>query len=417
MGRGERCREICASLLDQPFGILPLPAGYLLWDLAPGDAEDALSLKKGQLPKSYSSANRVIQMALDSLSVDEICSELSGDDLLMRYNRLVLTGDKQVFDELAGQVWCDLDVLIKFQGFLRGFCPLPNCEAALDPVIRSVLYSAQAALEAESGRNQSAVVLLEKAIDLALERSPILAAGFMMDAAQFAALSDDTGEVAKGWLERALAILSGSDFTYLLAEVHLNLAIMSHERVSRGGEACTDTAGHYLEASRLVDPLGFPLIYGNAQMNLALLYLAVPMVEASDKLRYAVAVSCLRQAVQTFESAQLWQEYGAARMNLANALIYAPSSKVGDNLVEAVEIYEDVAKRRAEVGDAVGYARVCANQGNALAHLGIYDHAKERLHEARSIFEEFSMLSEVMAVRGVLDEIERRRVGARSTGT
>ena len=56
-----------------------------------------------------------------------------------------------------------------------------------------------------------------------------------------------------------------------------------------------------------------------------------------------------------------------------------------------------------------GRARVLANQGNVLAHLGMFEHATAKLHEARAIFEEFTDIESVQAVRGVLDEIARQQ--------
>lgn len=61
-----------------------------------------------------------------------------------------------------------------------------------------------------------------------------------------------------------------------------------------------------------------------------------------------------------------------------------------------------------------------ANQGNALAHLGAFADAKVRLHEARTIFEEFDEIEAVRSVRSILDEIAkhesliRHDVGAES---
>ena len=97
-------------------------------------------------------------------------------------------------------------------------------------------------------------------------------------------------------------------------------------------------------------------------------------------------------------------------MNLANALVYTPSTHQGDNIVEAVERYEEVLELRERQGDPIGRARILANQGNALAHLGVFDHAKSKLLEARFLFEEQGDIDGVLAVRSVLDEIARQVV-------
>ncbi|MGH3850969.1 MAG: hypothetical protein ACRDRT_14945, partial [Pseudonocardiaceae bacterium] len=98
----------------------------------------------------------------------------------------------------------------------------------------------------------------------------------------------------------------------------------------------------------------------------------------------------------------------SAQLNLANALVYTPSKHQGDNLVEAVELYETVLDARDRETDPLGRARVLANQGNALAHLGVFDQAKAKLYEARFLFEEFEEIDAVRTVRDVLDEIARQ---------
>jgi hypothetical protein len=102
--------------------------------------------------------------------------------------------------------------------------------------------------------------------------------------------------------------------------------------------------------------------------------------------------------------------WATATLNLANALTYAPSGRQGDNLVEAVELYEDVLSVRDRETDPVGRARVLTNQGNALAHLGVFDQAKAKLYEARFLFEEQLDHDSALAVRSVLDEIAKRSV-------
>ena len=51
-------------------------------------------------------------------------------------------------------------------------------------------------------------------------------------------------------------------------------------------------------------------------------------------------------------------------------------------------------------------ARSCRSRG--LAHLGHFDQAKARLHEARAIFEEFADDDAVRTVRSILDEVAKQ---------
>ncbi len=64
----------------------------------------------------------------------------------------------------------------------------------------------------------------------------------------------------------------------------------------------------------------------------------------------------------------------------------------------------------------MGRARVLANQGNVLAHLGSFDQAKAKLYEARFLFEELGDGDSVRTVRGVLDEIARQITLGRTDG-
>jgi hypothetical protein len=77
--------------------------------------------------------------------------------------------------------------------------------------------------------------------------------------------------------------------------------------------------------------------------------------------------------------------------------------------MEAVELYEAVLRARPRHQDPLGRARVLANQGNALAHLGEFEHSWTKLAEARALFEEFHDEDAATTVQGVLDEIARVR--------
>jgi hypothetical protein len=133
------------------------------------------------------------------------------------------------------------------------------------------------------------------------------------------------------------------------------------------------------------------------------------MIEASDQLRLGVAVQSLRSAPKVYTPQTHPERWASTQLNLANSLVYTPSKHQADNLVEAVELYEAVLEVRDRDTDPLGRARVLANQGNVLAHLGMFDPAKAKLYEARFIFEEFSDHDSMRSVRGVLDEVARQQ--------
>ena len=87
-----------------------------------------------------------------------------------------------------------------------------------------------------------------------------------------------------------------------------------------------------------------------------------------------------------------------------------PSTHQADNLVEAVELYDEVLASGVRDHHPLGKARLLANQGNALAHLGAFEPAQAALVEARYLFESEGDHDSVLAVRGVLDEIAKARV-------
>jgi tetratricopeptide (TPR) repeat protein len=139
-------------------------------------------------------------------------------------------------------------------------------------------------------------------------------------------------------------------------------------------------------------------------MNVALAILALPTIQASDQVRLGVAVQSLRAALRVYTEETHPEQWSSGRLNLANALQYLPSGHREDNLAEAVDIYEELLAVRSPQRDPAGYARVLANQGNALAHLGILDHAQEKFEEAMLWF---SRLGEGDAVAVLQEQVAR----------
>ena len=155
-------------------------------------------------------------------------------------------------------------------------------------------------------------------------------------------------------------------------------------------------------------------MWASAHANLATAYLTMPMTEASSQLRLGVAAQSLRSALKVYTPEDYPEQWASVQLNLANSLVYTPSSHQLENLVEAVDLYEAVLAARDRDTDPLGRARVLANQGNVLAHLGDFDQAKAKLYEARFLFEELGDHESVLTVRGVLDEIAKQSALART---
>jgi len=126
-------------------------------------------------------------------------------------------------------------------------------------------------------------------------------------------------------------------------------------------------------------------------------------------LRTATAIQSLRESLRIFKKDKHPELWASATVNLANALQHVKSSHLEDNLWEAVALYEDVLEVRRSKDDPIAYARVLANQGNALAHLGAFSRAVPRLEEASQLFRKYGEHEAASAIEDVLAEIALKR--------
>jgi len=274
--------------------------------------------------------------------------------------------------------------------------------------LRALVLATHASQAVDQGRTKEAIKLLLEATEVARDTSPPLAGQLLATAATMRRSIDGPVRDVVDALKDAEKLLAASEHFVGRAEVHLELGSAYQELAGDRRELLIEAIGHYHAALSLITVESAPEIFASAQVNVAAAYLTMPMTEATDQLRLGVAVGCLRAALSVYQPETHPERRASTQLNLANALVYAPSTHQGDNLVEAVELYEAVLQTRDRHRDPLGLARVLANQGNALAHLGVFDQAKAKLYEARFIFEEFEDVDSVRAVRGVLDEIARQ---------
>lgn len=399
----------------QPLGMFPLPAGFLL--VPPGDGSEAARarLVAGLLPEHWPDALRPYELALAG-DLDGALAELRGDDAVTRYNRFVIEPDGEDPGRLREELGEPFGVLVDVVSFALGRRDTPPEVGRADGELAALVMSAQATHAVGEGNPLRALELLDEAVRQAEEVTRPLA-GLLLGAA--AGIRKDhlgaTAEVTT-MLERALRLLDGTDLTVGRAELHLTLALTLHELADGSPGLLVRAVPQYHSALQLVTSEEAPEVWAAAHANLAAAYLTMPMIEASDQLRRGVAVQSLRNALKVYTPQSHPEQWASVQLNLANALVYAPSTHQGDNLVEAVELYEAVLRVRDRRTDPLGRARVLSNQGNVLAHLGMFDQAKAKLHEARFLFEEFEDGESVRAVRGLLDEIARQAALTR-TGT
>lgn len=393
------------AVRPQPLAAFPLPLGYLLIPAGSDTEEVRAALLSGNVPTQWPPSLTAHARALAG-DRDGALEALTGSDPVTRYNRFVLEPDAERPDELR-DVLGEFGVLVDLVLFVLGRVDSPPEVGTADAELAATVLAARASHALSEGDPHTAVTLLDQAVLEAGHESPAL--GGVLQGAAASVCRELGDESAEQRFESALRALDGADGLRIgRAELHLNLAGLLHERSGDRPELLNKTVPHYHSALQLVLRDEAPLLWAAAHANLATAYLTMPMVEASGQLRLGVAAQSLRSALKVYTRERYPEQWASVQLNLANSLVYTPSKHQADNLVEAVELYEAVLEARDRESDPLGRARVLANQGNALAHLGVFDQAKAKLYEARYLFEEQGDHDSVRAVRGVLDEIARQ---------
>lgn len=398
----------------QPLGTFPLPLGYML--VPAGEENDAArsELVAGRLPEQWPAGLRAHELAMAG-DRDGALAALDADgspDALARYNRFVIDPDADDPDTLRAALG-ELGTLVDLVLFVLGRSDVAPEVGSLDGELAALVLSAQATHSLSTGDQAGAIELLDRAVEQAAAVAPPLAG--LLHGAAGSVLRDQDDPSCVERFELALKLLDGaSDLRIGRAEIHLGLAGALHEQAQERPELLASLVPHYHATLQLVMSDEAPLTWAAAHAGLATAYLTMPMVEASGQLRLGVAAQSLRSALKVYTREDHPTEWASVQLNLANSLVYTPSKHQEENLVEAVELYEGVLQFRDRDTDPLGRARVLANQGNVLAHLGMFEDAKAKLYEARFLFEEHTDEESVRAVRGVLDEIARQRALART---
>lgn len=390
----------------QPVGIFPMPAGYLLIGDGPGHDEVRRLLLEGKRPAVFPASLRWYEHALDG-DLPAAAAGLVGDDLITLANRLVLDPDRDLLGRLRSTAGGALAAHVEMVAFVVGLVLDPPDPEHTDNELAAMAHAAVATLALERKDIDTAAGSLEEAARLAMPISRALA-GQLLGQLANVQLDDGGTKRAQTTFQAAIDCLAGTDLKVSEAELHVSCGAMYQEMSEAAPRLLKTAIDHYHAALQLVDVETSPDSYAIANANLGLAYLTMPMNEASDLLRVGIAVQALREALKVFNPESHLDRWSSTQLNLANALVYMPSTHQAENIAEAVGLYEAVLQHRDRHRDPHGRARVLANQGNALAHLGVFDEAKLRLHEARMIFEEFDEHEMVRSVRGVLDEIAKQ---------
>jgi tetratricopeptide (TPR) repeat protein len=386
-------------------GIFPLPTSYLALPAASGADEAMDTLMRGYVPDALPPEWRFYGLALAGDRDGALAALATDGSPLGCYNRFVLSGSPADYAARADVPPGDLALLFEVVAYTLGYCEAPPEPGASDGELRALIMMAWGSAAMERGDIRAAEADIGVALDLARPVSSLLAAQLALTMAETRAERLGPDPIAIQYLREAMELLKGSGLSELYAQVALSLG-MRYQEISRSQRGpLLEAAKCYQEALRTFNRVEHPELYALAQNNLALAYLAMPLTEASDQLRMGIAVQALREALTVYTREQYPAQWASARLNQANALQYMPSGNTEGHLAEAVEIYEELLGARDPQADPLGYARILANQGNALAHLGIFDHAVPKLEQARQLFASSGDAEAAAALMDILTEI------------
>ncbi|MEF3274989.1 MAG: hypothetical protein K6356_11450 [Chloroflexus sp.] len=396
------------AIRPQPLGIFALPAGYLV--LTPSSAPEAApalaALLRGSVPTAWPPEWQFYAHALNGDVEAALAALPPQSDPLTRYNRYVLAGTPADDLTLSALLDGELNCLQGVAAFTMGHRSEPPALAGTTGEIRALVLVAHAAAAIERGDIQHADQCFTEAHAAALPVSPTLAGMIALNHAEFALQHGGELTLITRWLQQAIDLIPNENQCEPRARAALQLGqlLQDHAHGQRGPLQAAVRC--YQEALRFYQRDTHPLEFAFIQNNLALAYLAMPMTEAGDRLRGAIAVQALRTALTVYDPEHHPREWTSARLNLANALQYVHSARPAEHLLEAVAIYEDLLQRRDAKTDPAGYARILANLGNALAHLGVFAEARERLTQAATLFAQTGDTTAVATVQELIANID-----------
>ncbi len=395
------------AVRPQPLGIFPLPAGHLVLPPAEGAAAALPALLEGHLPDPLPAPWRFFALALAGDITGALAFLAHDPTPEARYNRFVLNGDPTLYTALRTELSGDLALLLEVTAYTLGLCASPPAAGTTSGELRAFVLMARVAYALECGAGAAAEAELDDAIAAAGPHSPLLAAQLHITRAEMRVARLGPEPLAIQHYREAIRLLAGGGLAETRAYASLSLGMLYQELANGQRAPLLEAVKCYQEALRVFSRAAYPELYALAQNNLALAYLAMPLTEASDQLRMGIAVQALREALTVYSADKYPEHWSSAQLNLANALQYLPSAHPEEHLVESVELYEALLAARDPERDPLGYGRVLANQGNALAHLGVFTHARPKLQEAARLFAAGGDHEAAATVCQLLGEIEQ----------
>lgn len=392
-------------LKPQPLGIFPFPANYLVLPESWQENPEYKSLVYGIFPRE----NSFYKFAIDG-EIEKAIENLSADDSLeTKYNRFVLQPSQESYSQLKEQLTGELKVLLDAVAFTLHFISEPPSAENIDGEVLGIVLLAQATQKIELGETSETIRILSEAVEATKTVSPVFSALIKANLAETRHQVEGGSAEIVTIYKQSIETLQKTELEETFAALYLNLGICYQEMSNGNRGLLLEAVKCYQECLKYISRETHPEQFAFTQNNLALAYLSTPLVEASDQLRVAIAIQALRDALSVYTKETHGELWASTQLNLANALVYAPSGHREENLMEAVNLYEEILVMRQPTVNPVGYARVLANQGNTLAHLGIFKHAIPKLTEAKDIFTQIGETDSANSIQEVLDEIEQSK--------
>ncbi len=397
------------DLRPQPVGIFPFPADSLLLPPVPDDQGALAALLNGDASACVPDEWAFFTAAIHGSREQALSLLPDSDAPLTRFNRFVLQPTQQTFDSAAQAATGPLRTFLDVSAYTTGFTDAINSSSELDGELLAASLAAQAAAHIEQEQTASALNLLQEAAAAARPVSPLYAALLLAQRADLTAENPErTPAQALQDLREALALAENCRLPLFEAQLLMKTGMLLQDTADGQRSALLEAVRCYQAAlQKGMTQEQHPRLFGQLQNNLGLAWLSMPAVDSSHQLRTGIAVQSFRYALKVFTKDQDPDLWASVSMNLANALQYAPSSHPEQNLIQAVEIYEDVLSVRTRARDPESHARVLLNQANALAHLGMFRPAVEKLSEAYRLFHCWHRFEEAAAAEELLDQISR----------
>lgn len=393
----------------QPVGVFPMPAGLLLLPFVAEHAGETLR----RLLRADRSAALPEKWAFFSESLkNEPAASIRApyESQLDAYNGFVLSGNVEEYLSLRKVAESPISTLLEIAAYYHGLTDHLPAFQGLDGELLALALMMRASKFLEDQHPDEALNTLTDAVNLVRVISPVFAIQLLGQIVQLMPVDAKAISLCRN----AVELLEECSDDRICAETWIHLGQVCQDYASSQNQSNTrpllvEAAQAYQQALRFgITQYRHPDLFALAQCNSGLAYLAMPMSGEGDKLRVGVAIQSFREALKVYDRESTPELWVSTQLNLANALQYMHSAHPEENLRHAVEIYEELLSMRNRALDPVGYARLLANQANALAHLGLFAPAMTKANEAHKLLHWHNESELAATMLNLTNEINKR---------